>query len=118
MSAAVSPPWVTDLARLCDRLTDRLGSAGARHPGTAAAVLLARGERGLPASAWAVELGVSGTELAAAERGDLALVELPAPVLRAVRDLPRVELAHLVDLDTDAARARHPAAALAARRSG
>jgi len=101
--------WVTDLPRLCDRLTVRLAAEGACHPATAAAVLLARGDRGLPAADWAVELGVTASEVDAAERGDVALAELPPPLLRAVRDLAGLDLTGLLGRDTDAARTRHPA---------
>lgn len=109
MSAAVSPPWVTDVGRLCERLAARLADEGARHPATAALTLIARGERGLPASSFAVEVGVAMTELAAAERGDVALADLPMPLLRAARDLAGVELARVIELDTAASRSRHPA---------
>ncbi|MCP3935060.1 MAG: hypothetical protein GY708_06780 [Actinomycetia bacterium] len=77
----------TQMAALIERFARRYAADGYDHPRVAAAVVTARGFSGAEAAAFADELGIGASSLDDAERGLVALTDLPAPLRDLLRSL-------------------------------
>lgn len=88
-----------DLMGLLERVAVRLAHDGAPHPVAGATALAARGHAGVDQAAFALAHTLTVEAVVAAERGDLALNELPEAMLLIVVDHPGLDLVAIEDLD-------------------
>lgn len=75
-----SARWPSPPEELRSRVAQALDLHGVGHADVAASVLAARGSSGLDPEQFAARHGVPVAELARAEAGELALVDLPGPL--------------------------------------
>ena len=87
-----------DVTRLVERLADRLARSGASHPVAAAVAMACRGNTGRDLDSFARWVGVSRSQVAACEAGDVAFGDLPDEV---VAHHAGLDLLALADLDAD-----------------
>ncbi len=85
--------WDTDQTLLCERLAERLHHQGVAHPVAAAVALAVRGDLGCDRRGFAARLGLDPAVVEAADAGQVALADLPAPIVLAAR--------HAIHLDLD-----------------
>jgi hypothetical protein len=96
-----SDAWDTDQTLLCERLAERLRNRGSAHPVAAAVALAVRGAQGLDQRTFADRSGLDLDELRRIDDGQVALEDLPAPILLAARHAVGLDLDHLASLDAD-----------------
>lgn len=105
-----SPPWPSDLTRVCERLADQLARQGAAHPVAAAIVLCARGQVTLDQQQFANKFDLPLETVVAAEAGDVAWKNLPDIIGELLQLAPSIDLLALADLNDQLSHQAAPSA--------